>query len=160
GRRLAGRVRRERDQVRAALRVGTFACIAALAAGLATAPAAAVTPPSSSAGGAAGDIKPAAERSITAGPAQRPIGRGVVSEGGSSGQPAIRGPKIPEALRKQLQARLDARIAADIVQTKQLRMEGIALLQKFVAETPREAAEMPEALVRLAELQWENERES
>jgi TolA-binding protein len=135
--------------------------VAAGAAVLASAPAGAVTPPSSSsASSAAGDIRPAAERSVTAGPAQRPVGRGVVSEGGSSGQPAIRGPKIPEALRKQLQARLDARVAADIAQTKQLRSEGISLLQKFVAETPREAAEMPEALVRLAELQWENERES
>jgi tetratricopeptide (TPR) repeat protein len=140
-------------------RVRAIACVAASVAALASTPAGAVTPPSGSSG-AAGDIKPAAERAMVAGPAQRPIGRGVVSEGGSSGQPAIRGPKIPEALRKQLQARLDARIAADVVQTKQLRMEGISLLQKFVAETPREAAEMPEALVRLAELQWENEREN
>jgi tetratricopeptide (TPR) repeat protein len=112
-------------------------------------------------GGAAGDIKPASERSVSAAPAARPGGtRGVVSEGGSNGQPAIRGPKIPEALRKQLQSRLDARVASDIAQAKQLRAEGIALLTKFIGETPREAVEMPEALVRLAELQWENERES
>jgi tetratricopeptide (TPR) repeat protein len=110
----------------------------------------------------AGDIKPAAERSINAGPVAKPGsgGRGAVSEAGSSGQPAIRGPKIPEALRKQIQAKLDARVAADLVQSRQLRTQGISLLQTFVAETPREAAEMPEALVRLAELQWENERES
>jgi tetratricopeptide (TPR) repeat protein len=135
----------------------------ALAWALSPAVARAVTPPaSSSSGGVAGDIKPAAERSVSSGPVARPTGagRGVVSGGGSSGEPAIRGPKIPEALRKQLRARLDARIAADLVQTKALRAEGIALLQKFIVETPREAAEMPEALVRLAELQWENERES
>jgi TolA-binding protein len=137
----------------------------ALGLALVTARAGAVTPTpsaSTSSGGAAGDIKPAAERSINAGPVGKPVGtgRGVVSNGGSSGEPAIRGPKIPEALRKQLQARLDARITADLQQEKALRTEGIALLQKFVAETPREAAEMPEALVRLAELQWENEREA
>jgi len=136
--------------------------VAASVAALTSAPARAVTPPSStSTGGVAGDIKPAAERSISAGPVTKPGGgRVVVSEGGSSGQPGIRGPKIPEALRKQIQAKLDARVSADLVQTRQLRSEGISLLQKFVAETPREAAEMPEALVRLAELQWENERES
>ncbi|HEY3819423.1 MAG TPA: tetratricopeptide repeat protein [Polyangiaceae bacterium] len=123
---------------------------------------AATPPPSTPAGGVAGDIKPAAERSINAGPVAKPGsgGRGAVSEAGSSGQPAIRGPKIPEALRKQIQAKLDARVAADLVQSRQLRTQGISLLQTFVAETPREAAEMPEALVRLAELQWENERES
>lgn len=105
-------------------------------------------------------IKPAAERSIAGGPAARPVGRGVVSSGGSSGEPAIRGPKIPPALRAQLQAKLDQRVASDLAQSKQLRGEAIGLLTKFVAETPREAREMPEALVRLSELQWENERES
>ncbi|MGH7298395.1 MAG: tetratricopeptide repeat protein [Polyangiaceae bacterium] len=135
----------------------------ALAGVLGSAPARAVTPaPSASSGGVSGDIKPAAERSISAGPKARPggVARGAAAGGGSSGEPAIRGPKIPEALRKQLQARLDARVNADVAEGKKLRAEGIALLQKFVAETPREASEMPEALVRLAELQWENERES
>jgi len=140
-----------------------YAALAALASLLLAAPAASAAGSGGSGAGGAGlvDIKPAAERSVSAGPVQRPTGtgRGVVSEGGSSGQPAIRGPKIPEALRKQLQSRLDARIANDLVQARQLRGEGIALLQKFVAETPREAVEMPEALVRLAELNWENERE-
>jgi cellulose synthase operon protein C len=132
--------------------------------GLTTAPAEGANPPATAApagGVAGGDIKPAVERTINAGPVAKPGGGGaVVSQGGSSGQPAIRGPKVPEALRKQIQAKLDARVTADIAQTKALRAEGISLLQKFVAETPREAAEMPEALVRLAELQWENERES
>jgi cellulose synthase operon protein C len=82
-----------------------------------------------------------------------------VRQDGSSGQPTIRGPRIPEALRKQLQARLDARVDADVAQTKNLRGEAIGLLTKFVGETPREAREMPEALVRLGELQWENARD-
>ena len=85
---------------------------------------------------------------------------GTVRKDGSSGEPTIRGPKIPEALRKQLQAQLDARVDADVAQTKALRGEAIGLLTKFVGETPREAREMPEALVRLGELQWENARES
>ncbi len=105
-------------------------------------------------------IKPAAERSVAGGPVKKPQGSGVVNDGGgSSGQPAIRGPKLPEALRVQLQAKLDARVDSDVAKSKELRSEAIDLLTKFVAETPREAREMPEALVRLSELQWENERE-
>jgi tetratricopeptide (TPR) repeat protein len=106
-------------------------------------------------------IRPAAERAIVAEPGKKPggLGRGVVQQGGSSGQPAIRGPKIPEALRHQLQQRLDARVEADLGKAKELRVEALDLLRKFVAETPREAREMPEALVRLGELEWEAERD-
>jgi tetratricopeptide (TPR) repeat protein len=107
-------------------------------------------------------IRPAAERAVASEPgAGLPARRaGTVRQDGSSGEPAIRGPKIPEALRKQLQAKLDARIDADVAQTKALRGEAIGLLTKFVGETPREAREMPEALVRLGELQWENSRDA
>ncbi len=105
-------------------------------------------------------IKPAAERSVAGTAARKPTSRGNVSTGGgSSGQPAIRGPRIPEALRAQLKAKLDARVESDLKLSRELRTEAIGLLTKFVAETPREAREMPEALVRLSELQWENERE-
>jgi tetratricopeptide (TPR) repeat protein len=71
----------------------------------------------------------------------------------------VRGPKIPEALRAKLKAQLDARIDGDLKQIRGLRVEAIDLLTKFVAETPRESREMPEALVRLGELKWELERE-
>jgi tetratricopeptide (TPR) repeat protein len=143
------------------MRIGALATLAATISVMGLAPPAfAVTPASSApSGSAAGDIKPAAERSITAVSA-RPTGLRGEAASGSSGQPAIRGPKIPEALRKQLQSRLDARVEADVAQMKELRKEAIDLLTKFVAETPREAREMPEALIRLSELQWENERES
>jgi tetratricopeptide (TPR) repeat protein len=139
------------------MRIGALT-LAATAALLAT-PAAALTPTSSPAASPASDIKPAAERAITG--TARPSGpRTPSSPTGSSGQPAIRGPKLPEALRKQLQSRLDARVDADLAQMKSLRKEAIDLLTKFIAETPREAQEMPEALVRLSELQWENQRET
>src|SRR5579862_4037006 len=108
-------------------------------------------------------IKPAAERSVAPSAPIGPAGHGAGHAAGQGGQPAtpaIRGPKIPENLRKQLQARLDARVDADVAQTKELRGEAIGLLTKFVGEIPREAREMPEALVRLGELQWENARDS
>jgi len=116
------------------------------------------------------DIRPAAERSVLdAGRAGRGSNVGHVGATGRAGagvregegsQPAIRGPRLPEALRARLQARLDARVDADVAREKSLRAEAIALLTTFVAETPREAREMPEALVRLGELQWENARET
>jgi len=113
------------------------------------------------------DIRPAAERNVSDTGRVGSPGRGGpggrasagVREGEGNGQPAIRGPKLPEALRVRLQARLDARVDADVAREKALRAEAIALLTTFVAETPREAREMPEALVRLGELQWENARE-
>src|SRR5271165_7002182 len=80
----------------------------------ATAPGRSTPAPSASAQSApspaAGGISPAAERVIAsdAGPGRaRAAGKG---KDGSAGEPAIRGPKLPEALRKQLQARLDLRV--------------------------------------------------
>ena len=143
------------------MRTRAMATLAAAAFAVSGARTALAIPPSSplpASSSAAGDIKPAAERSISA-ESKKPTGSRGAS-GGSSGTPAIRGPKLPEALRKQLQARLDARVDADVAQMKALRKEAIELLSKFVAETPREAREMPEALIRLSELQWENEREN
>jgi tetratricopeptide (TPR) repeat protein len=63
-------------------------------------------------------------------------------------------------MRAKLQPALDARVQSDVGQVKQLRAEAIDLLTRFVAETPRNARDMPEALVRLGELLWENEREA
>src|SRR5580658_11203743 len=120
----------------------------------ATTPAAA--PPPLTAGPA---IAPAAERSLTSeAPPPKPGARGGSGTNGSA-EPAIRGPKMPDALRQRMKGQLEARIQADVVQEKKLRAEAIDLLKKFVAETPREAREMPEALVRLGELNWEDERE-
>jgi tetratricopeptide (TPR) repeat protein len=108
-----------------------------------------------------GEIRPAAERTISVASAPKPArtGREVVREGGSSGRPAILGPKIPEALRRRLQSRLDARVDADLAQTRTLRHDATELLTHFIGESPREAREMPEALVRLGELEWEAERD-
>jgi tetratricopeptide (TPR) repeat protein len=117
------------------------------------APAAAPASPSASP-----TIAPAAERTLSAAPASGP-GVRVGARAKSSADPAIRGPKIPEALRQRLQSRLDARVDADVAQARRLRVEAIELLKRFLAETPREAREVPVALVRLGELYWENERE-
>jgi tetratricopeptide (TPR) repeat protein len=107
-------------------------------------------------------VKPASEKSITAGPVAKPTGSGHagVGESTTKGRPAMRGQRIPEAMREQMKAQLDQRIDKDLVSIKGLRLEGINLLTKFVNETPREAHEMPEAMMRLGELKWELERET
>ena len=90
---------------------------------------------------------------------KRAQGSGSGTLNGPGGRPTTNGPKLPDALRKQLEKQLEARIERDVTQIKALRGEAIGLLSTFVAETPREAREMPEALLRLGELKWELERE-
>jgi cellulose synthase operon protein C len=133
-----------------AWRVGCAAALASLFVGVA---ARAAVP--------ADAIKPAAERTLDVAPIRKaaPAAREVVREGGSTGRPALRGTRVPEALRRSMQARLDARVDADLARSRELRNEAVGLLTTFVSETPREAREMPEALVRLGELRWESERD-
>lgn len=111
----------------------------------------------------ASTVRAAAEKTIDVKPATKPGAKkgadGSSTLTGVGGKPAIRGPKIPEELRAQLQKQLEARVDRDIKQIKQLRGEAIGLLTTFVNETPREAREMPEAMLRLGELKWELERE-
>ena len=113
---------------------------------------------------AASSVRAAAETAIVANPVSKPgtkrtTGSGTSGLSGPGGRPATNGPKIPEALRKQLEKQLESRIERDLTQIKSLRGEAIGLLTTFVGETPREAREMPEALLRLGELKWELERE-
>lgn len=151
------RARLARKQSRA---VGTLGVLLALAhpAVQAAVPAAPNTPVR------ADGIKPAAERSVSAEAARRPLTGAAVRnpsrEAASTSHAEARGPRIPETLRLLLRARLDVRVRADLAQTKRLRSEAVALLTTFVAELPKGASEMPEALVRLGELQWENERDA
>jgi TolA-binding protein len=67
--------------------------------------------------------------------------------------------QIPENLRAALERQIDARIEADVTESGKLRQEAIGLLTTFVAETPKDASDMPEALLRLGELEWEDARD-
>ena len=114
------------------------------------------------AAGETSQVKPAQERTLAAPPPKVDKAKGASADPsrGAGGTPTIKGPKVPEELKAQLKAQLDARIEKDIVAIRALRDQAIGLLTTFIAETPRDSAEMPEALVRLAELKWEGERES
>ena len=103
-------------------------------------------------------VKPAAERSIAGGA----VGRAAqprASTSGAKGSGKAFGPRIPEHLRRALEAQIAHRIDRDIVAQKELRHEAISLLEIFVKEESPAAREMPEALMRLGELYWEGERE-
>jgi tetratricopeptide (TPR) repeat protein len=109
-------------------------------------------------------VKPSEERVIEgSGRAKKKPGQQGAAAGqptGPGSRPAVKGPRIPDALRKQLEAKLDARVEKDVKEIRGLRKEAIGLLTEFVRESPREAREMPEALMRLGELLWEEEREA
>jgi TolA-binding protein len=108
-----------------------------------------------------GSVRAAAEKTIDARPAEKPGARRAGGgEGKSARRPANLGPKVPDALRAQLQRQLDARVERDVGQIRKLRTEAIGLLTTFVSETPPNTREMPEALLRLGELRWEQEREA
>ena len=124
---------------------------------------AAATPVSApSAAAESSQVRPASERSLAPSSVAKP-GRtyhGGNGESTTAGRPVAKGVRIPEALRAQLKAEMDARIDKDLAGVKSLRVEAIDLLTKFVNESPRETREMPEAMMRLGELRWELERES
>jgi len=105
-------------------------------------------------------VTPAAERTIDSAPIAKP--KGTDKSFGKSGpgtRPAQKGPKVPDALREKMRAQVEARIDKDVREIKSLRKEAMQLLTAFIAETPRESREMPEAMMRLGELKWELERE-
>lgn len=147
-------------------RLGLLASFVVSVAGPALAAPTTTTTPPSGAQTSGTTVKAAAERTIDAKPSAKPGKRGAsTAQGGGAsglkgagGRPTF-GPKIPDALKKQLEKQLEARIDRDLAQVKTLRTEAIGLLTTFVAETPKEAREMPEAMLRLGELEWELERE-
>jgi len=101
-------------------------------------------------------ISPAAERKL--GEVKRPTIKKKADEEAKRDRAVQVSLQIPELMRASLQKKIDARIARNIAQSKKLRTEARQLLEKFVAESPENSAELPEALVRLGELEWEESR--
>jgi tetratricopeptide (TPR) repeat protein len=113
---------------------------------------------------AAGEIVPAAERVLEATGWREHRTRATdknlgVDESTSAGRPSTLGPKIPDEMRADLRPMLDTRVATDLEHAKALRGEAIDLLERFIDEAPASSSDMPEALVRLGELEWEQARE-
>jgi TolA-binding protein len=146
--------------VRRLLPAGLACAFALCASGAGAAPGTA-TPTMATAASQTSQVAPAAEKTLEVKAIAKPVGTRESKSGDSSfgGRPLIRGQRIPEAMRAQMKATLDARIDKDLVGIRGLRVEAIGLLTHFVLETPRESSELPEAMMRLGELKWELERE-
>jgi TolA-binding protein len=67
--------------------------------------------------------------------------------------------QIPERLRAALAEKIERRISRNIEEGKRLRREAHELLEKLIRESPEDAPEMPEALLRIGELEWEEARD-
>jgi tetratricopeptide (TPR) repeat protein len=107
--------------------------------------------------GESSSIKPAAERQL--GERARPTVKKKQQQRAASDRSVRVSLQIPENLRAALAKKIDRRIATNIAETKKLRAEARELLEKFVAEAPEDSPELPEALIRLGELDWEESRE-
>jgi tetratricopeptide (TPR) repeat protein len=112
---------------------------------------------SASATGASAKVKPRSERQLGA------VARPTVKKKSEAAAKAKRegrvSMQIPERLRAVLERQIEQRIERDVAAMKDLRREAMGLLVKFVAETPKTASDLPEALLRLGELEWESERD-
>lgn len=107
--------------------------------------------------GEASKIKPRAERQL--GKAERPTVKQKTAEKESKKRSTRVNLQIPAALRQVLERKIDRRISRNIAQSRQLRREAMVLLGKFIAEAPKDSPEMPEALMRIGELEWEDGRD-
>jgi tetratricopeptide (TPR) repeat protein len=108
--------------------------------------------------GESAHIKPAGERAI--GVQERPTIKKKVAEQADAKRGYRVSLQIPEALRAILAKKIDRRISRNLVEEKKLRIEAMGLLSKFIDESPEGANEMPEALLRMGELEWEDARDT
>ena len=102
-------------------------------------------------------IKPAAERQL--GAQSRPTIKKKEEKKAQQSREIRVSLQIPEALRPMLAKKIDQRIQRNLAATAKLRIEAHDLLQKFIVESPEDSPELPEALVRIGELEWEESRE-
>jgi cellulose synthase operon protein C len=107
--------------------------------------------------GESAHIKPAGERAI--GTKERPTIKKKAADQAKDQRGYRVSLQIPEALRRALARKIDRRIQRNLIQEKKLRGEAMGLLSKFIDESPEGSNEMPEALLRMGELEWEDSRD-
>jgi len=108
--------------------------------------------------GESAHIKPAGERAI--GTQARPTIKKRAAEQAREQRGYRVSLQIPLALRETLAKKIDRRIQRNLIQEKKLRAEAMGLLSKFIQESPESSQEMPEALLRMGELEWEDARDT
>jgi tetratricopeptide (TPR) repeat protein len=102
-------------------------------------------------------VEPAAEHSIE-GHARATL-ETRAEERSKSKRRGRMGMQIPAALQALAQARVETRINANLRRAKDLRREALGMLGQLLMELPPDAAELPETLMRLGELEWEDSRD-
>ena len=102
-------------------------------------------------------IQPVAERQVQG--AQRSTLETQAAERQREKRSGRMGMQIPAALRQRALARVEARITQNLTRARQLRKVALSMLGKLLSELPADASEMPETLMRLGELEWEDARE-
>jgi outer membrane protein assembly factor BamD (BamD/ComL family) len=107
--------------------------------------------------GESSKIRPAGERQI--GAQKRPTIQKKAAEQAQKRRGTRVNLQIPERLRDLLAKKIERRIGRNVAESKKLRREALALLTKFVAEADAKSNEMPEALLRIGELEWEDARD-
>jgi TolA-binding protein len=138
-------------------RASLVALLTGLACGAATHGAAAQSTATPAAASEKSQIQPFAERRI--GHFERPTFKKKTEESEKNQRAWRVSLQIPQRLRAALAQKINARIARDVIEEKNLRKQAEDLLTKFIAESPPDAQSMPEALMRLGELQWEDARD-
>ncbi len=102
-------------------------------------------------------IRPAGERKLVT--AERPTIKKRAREQAKGRRDLQVSLQIPERLRALLARKIERRIGRDIEQTRALRREAWTLLSRFIQDSPEDAREMPEALLRIGEIEWEDARD-
>lgn len=115
------------------------------------------SPVAPSMAGESSTIRPAAERKL--GERSRPTIKKKAEETAKTERALKVSLQIPERLRASLAKKIDGRIQRNIAESKQLRREALGLLTKFINESPEDSPDMPEALLRAGELEWEEQRD-
>jgi TolA-binding protein len=103
--------------------------------------------------------KPKARGERQLAPVARPVVKKKSEEATKAKRKSRVSLQIPENLRASLERQIEQRIERDLEESGKLRKEAISLLNLFVNETPKGAPDMPEALLRLGELEWEDARD-
>jgi len=104
----------------------------------------------------AGPIKSAQEKTLpTAGGAKKEVAKKA-----DDGGPPIKGiERLPPDLRPQARAIMAKRLKEDVEKIGKLRDQAEKLLEDFIKDEPVGSPDLPEALLKLAEIKWEKARE-
>lgn len=108
-------------------------------------------------GSTSSKIQPAAETQL--GERERPTIKKKAEKRAESKRAERVSLQIPKRLRQALAKKIEWRISRNLAKSRVLRGQAMELLGKFIAESKESSQDMPEALMRMGELEWEDARD-